>query len=213
MGQRLPKWPGICVQARLPKAWQNQDTPHLSQDEQSIEQQKEQTYYENVDEVDSYWRGLWETEANENLYADWFKEVEDGMGQTGGGGHTKSWQGRQGHKSNWHCLLLTEPIQFKRGICQGHTLFPLLLYNVVEIDNNVQEYKLSKPVDISISDAFFIHHLKLYSSSEGMQGIKVALTHLTMDGMDISMAAKKTNDLRRRFATVRGRDDWRPRRQ
>ena len=62
----------------------------MSQDEQSIEQQKEQTCYENVDEVDSYWRGLWETEAKENLYADWFKEVEDGMGQTGGRGHTKS---------------------------------------------------------------------------------------------------------------------------
>ena len=68
----------------------SQDIPHLSHDEQSIEQQKEQTYYENVDEVDSYWRGLWETEAKENLYADWFKEVDDGMGQTGGGGHTKS---------------------------------------------------------------------------------------------------------------------------
>ena len=68
----------------------NQDILHLSQDEQSIEQQKEQTYYENVDEVDSYWRGLWRTEAKENLNADWFKEVEDGMGQTGEGGHTKS---------------------------------------------------------------------------------------------------------------------------
>ena len=68
----------------------SQDIPHLSKDEQSIEQQKEQTYYENVDEVVSYWRGLWETEAKENLYADWFKEVDDGMGQKGGGGHTKS---------------------------------------------------------------------------------------------------------------------------
>lgn len=68
----------------------NQDIPHLSQDEQSIEQQKEHTCYENVDEVDLYWRGLWETEAKENLYADWFKELEDGVGQTGGGGHTKS---------------------------------------------------------------------------------------------------------------------------
>lgn len=68
----------------------DQDIPHLSQDEQSIEQQKEHTCYENVDEVDLYWRGLWETEAKENLYADWFKEVEDGVGQTGGGGHTKS---------------------------------------------------------------------------------------------------------------------------
>ena len=58
--------------------------------EQSIEQQKEQTYFENVDEIDSYWRGLWETEAKENLDADWIKEVEDGMGQTGGGDHTKS---------------------------------------------------------------------------------------------------------------------------
>ena len=81
------------------------------------------------------------------------------MGQTGGGG-------RRGHKSNWDSLSVTEPIQFKRGIYQGDTLFPLLLYNVVEIENNVQEYKLSKPVDISISNAFFIHHLKLYSRQE-----------------------------------------------
>ena len=62
----------------------------MSQDEQSIEQQKEQTHFENVDEVDSYWRGLWETEAKENLDADWIKEVKDSMDQTGGGDHTKS---------------------------------------------------------------------------------------------------------------------------
>ena len=82
----------------------------------------------------------------------------------------------------------------------------------MEIENNVEEYKLSKPVDISISDAFFIHHLKLSFSSEGLQGIKVALTHQTMDDMDLSMAAKKAKTislakrdvcLRRRFATVR----------
>ena len=92
MRQRLPKWPGISVQAPYHSLdrQKSQGIPHLSQDEQSIEQEKEQTYYENVDEVDSYWKRLWETEAKENLYADWFKEVEDGMGQTGGGGHTKS---------------------------------------------------------------------------------------------------------------------------
>ena len=45
----------------------NQDIPRLSQDEHSIERQKDQTYFENVDEVDSYWRGLWETEAKGNL--------------------------------------------------------------------------------------------------------------------------------------------------
>ena len=97
-------------------------------------------------------------------------------------------------------------------IYQGDTLFPLLLYNVVEIENNVHEYKLSKPVDISISHAFFIHHLKLYSSSEGRQGIKVALTHQMTDDMGLSMAAKKAKTIslakkdvgvRRRFATVR----------
>ena len=84
----------------------------------------------------------------------------------------------------------------------------------MEIENNVQEYKLSKPVDISIciSHAFFIHHLKLYSSSEGLKGIKVALTQQMMDDMGVSMAAKKAKTislakkdfgLRRRFATVR----------
>ena len=30
--------------------------------------------------MDAYWRGLWETEANENLDADWIKEVEESMG-------------------------------------------------------------------------------------------------------------------------------------
>ena len=92
----------------------------------------------------------------------------------------------------------------------------------MEIENNVQEYKLSQPVYISISHAFFTHHLKLYSSLEGLQGIKVALTHQMIDDMGLSMAAKKAKTislakkdigLRRRFPTVRWRDDWRPRRQ
>ena len=61
----------------------------------------------------------------------------------------------------------------------------------MEIKNNIHEYKLSKPVDISISHAFFIYHLKLYSSSEELQGIKVALTHQMADDMGLSMAAKK----------------------
>ena len=30
--------------------------------------------------MDAYWRGLWETEANENLDVDWIKEVEESMG-------------------------------------------------------------------------------------------------------------------------------------
>ena len=74
------------------------------------------------------------------------------------------------------------------------------------------QYKLSKPVYISITPTFFSHHLKLYSSSEGLQGIKVALTHQMIDDMGLSMAAKKAKaislakkdvGLRRRFATVR----------
>lgn len=39
-------------------------------------------FFENVDEIDSYWKGSWETEAKENLDADWIKEVEDSVGQT-----------------------------------------------------------------------------------------------------------------------------------
>lgn len=66
----------------------------MSQDEKNFEQstghQREQTYFKNVDEVDSYWRELCETEAKENLDADWIKEIEDSMGQTAGGDHTKS---------------------------------------------------------------------------------------------------------------------------
>ena len=76
----------------------------------------------------------------------------------------------------------------------------------------LQGYKLFKQVDSSISHAFFIRHLKLYSSSEGQQGIKVALTHQMIDDMGLSMAAKKTKiislarkdvGLRRWSATVR----------
>ena len=59
----------------------------------------------------------------------------------------------------------------------------------------LQGDKLSKPVDGSISHAFFIRHLKLYSSSEGQQGIKVALTHQMIDDMGLSMAAKKTKTI------------------
>lgn len=55
--------------------------PRLSQDEKNLEQSKERTYCEDVDEVDSYWRGLSETEAKDNMDADWIKEVEDSMGK------------------------------------------------------------------------------------------------------------------------------------
>lgn len=72
----------------------SQYIPSFSQDEknfeQSTEQQREQTYFKNVVEVDSYWIELWETEAEESLNADWIKEIEDSMGQTGGGDHRKS---------------------------------------------------------------------------------------------------------------------------
>ena len=50
-------------------------------------------------------------------------------------------------------------------------------------------------MDSSISHAFFIRHVKLYSSSEGPQGIKVALTHQMIDDMGLSMAAKKTKTI------------------
>ena len=50
-------------------------------------------------------------------------------------------------------------------------------------------------MDSSISHAFFIRHVKLYSSSEGQQGIKVALTHQMIDDMGLSMAAKKTKTI------------------
>ena len=82
----------------------------------------------------------------------------------------------------------------------------------MEIENNVQEYKLSKQVESSMSHAFFIHHLTLHSSSEGLQGIKVAPTHQMIDDVGLSMAAKKAKTislakkdvgLRRKFATVR----------
>ena len=73
----------------------------------------------------------------------------------------------------------------------------------------LQGYKLFKQVDSSISHAFFIRHLKLYSSSEGQQGIKVALTHQMIDDMGLSMAAKKTKiiSLARKDVGLRPSDD------
>ena len=41
----------------------------------------------------------------------------------------------------------------------------------------------------------FIDDLKLYSSSERQQGIKLALTHQMMDDMGLTMAAKKTKTI------------------
>ena len=54
---------------------------------------------------------------------------------------------------------------------------------------------MPKPVDIRIYHAFFINHLKLYSTSEGQQGIKVALTHQMTNGKGLSLAAKKTKTI------------------
>ena len=56
-------------------------------------------------------------------------------------------------------------------------------------------YKLTNPLDISISHGMFIDDLKLYSSSERQQGIKLALTHQMMDDMGLTMAAKKTKTI------------------
>ena len=96
-------------------------------------------------------------------------------------------------------VVLTEPIQFKRGIYQGDTLCPLLFIMCVSPMSwklrTLPGYKLTKPLDISISHGMFIDDLKFYSSSERQQGIKLALTHQMMDNMGLTMAAKKTKTI------------------
>ena len=96
-------------------------------------------------------------------------------------------------------VVLTEPIQFKRGIYQGDTLSPLLFIMCVSPMSSklrtLPGHKLAKPLDISISHGVFIDDLKLYPSSERQQGIKLALTHQMMDNMGLTMAAKKTKTI------------------
>ena len=66
------------------KRKKDKEKPRLSKNEKKFEQadkhEKDQRCFENINEVDAYWRGIWETEANENLDADWIKEVEESMG-------------------------------------------------------------------------------------------------------------------------------------
>ena len=63
-------------------------------------------------------------------------------------------------------VVLTESIQFKRGIYQGDTLCPLLFIMCVNPMSwklrTLSGYKLTKPLDISISHGMFIDDLKLY---------------------------------------------------
>ena len=56
-------------------------------------------------------------------------------------------------------------------------------------------YRLTKPLNINISHGLFIDDLKLYSSSERQHWIKLALSHLTIEDMGLSMAAKKTKTI------------------
>ena len=66
------------------KRKKDKEKPRLSKNEKKFEQankhEKDQRCFENINEVDAYWRELWETEANENLDADWIKKVEESMG-------------------------------------------------------------------------------------------------------------------------------------
>ena len=92
-------------------------------------------------------------------------------------------------------IVLTEPIQFKRGIYQGDTLCPLLFIMYVNPMSwklrTLPGYRLTKPLNINISHGLFIDDLKLYSSSERQHEIKLALSHQMMEDMGLSMAAKK----------------------
>lgn len=96
-------------------------------------------------------------------------------------------------------LKFAEPIQFKRGIYQGDTLCLLLFIMCVNPMawklRTLQGYKMTKPVNISISHSSFIDDLTLYSSSERQQAIKLALTHQMMEDTGLSMSAKKTKTI------------------
>ena len=94
---------------------------------------------------------------------------------------------------------LTDPIQFKRGIDQGDTLYPLLFIMCV---NNMSwklgslpGYKMAKPVNISVSHGLFTDDLELYSSTERQHGVRLALTHQMMLDTGLTMAAKKTKNI------------------
>ena len=43
-------------------------------------EEENQHYFEETEEVNSFWKGLWETEAKDNMDATWIKEVEESMG-------------------------------------------------------------------------------------------------------------------------------------
>ena len=80
-------------------------------------------------------------------------------------------------------------------IYQGDTLCPSLFIMCVNPMSwklrTLPGYTLTKPLNINISHGLFIDDLKLYSSSERQQGIKLALSHQMMGDMGLSMATKK----------------------
>ena len=96
-------------------------------------------------------------------------------------------------------VVLTEPIQFKRGLYQGDTL--CLLHFIICVNpmswklRTLPRYRPTKPLNINISHGLFIDNLKLYSSSERQHGIQLALSHQMMEDMGLSMAAKKTQTI------------------
>ena len=96
-------------------------------------------------------------------------------------------------------VVLTEPIQFKRGIYQGDTLCPLLFIMCVNPMSwklrTLPGYRLTKPLNINISHGLLIDDLKLYSNSERQHGIKLALSHQMMENIGLLMAANKTQTI------------------
>ena len=77
-------------------------------------------------------------------------------------------------------VVLTQPMQFKRGIYQGDTLCPLLFIMCVNPMSwklrTLPMYRLTKPLNINISHGLFMDDLKLSSSSGRQHGIKLALS-------------------------------------
>ena len=60
-----------------------EEKPRLFRDEKKFKRmpcEEENQHFEDTEEVNSFWRGLWETEAKNNMDATWIKEVEERMG-------------------------------------------------------------------------------------------------------------------------------------
>ena len=66
----------------LAKKHKDDETPRLSVNEKKFETTTNtQNCFENTEEVETYWRKLWETVAEDNLETSWIEELEESTGE------------------------------------------------------------------------------------------------------------------------------------